>query len=431
MAQTLKFGKGTWATKKGSTLSYNDESNNYKPLPFTTTRSSSATRVNKEGLIEVVENDRPRIDYTDSSNGVLLLEPARTNLIAYSEDFSQSYWSKVRSTISSNQIISPDGTLNADLLTATDTSENYCQQNVSSTVSGSKQTASFFVKKGTSDFCHILLWDVSNDGARQWFDLNNGIEGSSTSFGSSISVDSSQMINYGNGWYKCIVVFNNSNTTVRFRISASNSNGDVSSSVGKTIYIYGAQVETGSYASSYIPTSGSAVTRVADTASGAGNSEVFNDSQGVLFANIAALADDGTNRYISISDGSNNNRVQIIYSSDSNKITGGVVSGNSGQCAFYIENIDTTLNRKLALKYKQNDFSLWSNGFEIGTDTSGIAPTALDTLEFRRGNGTSDFYGKTKEIGYYDTALTDLELEKLTSYVSLSEMATELNYKAL
>ena len=79
MAQKLKFGNGTWATKEGSTLAYNDENNNYKPLPFTTTRNSIGTRVNKEGLIEVVGNDIPRIDYTDSADGVLLLEPSRTN----------------------------------------------------------------------------------------------------------------------------------------------------------------------------------------------------------------------------------------------------------------------------------------------------------------------------------------------------------------
>ena len=94
MAQTLKFGNKTWATKVGSTLAYNDENDNYKPLPFAFTRSTSATRVNKEGLIEVVTNDRPRIDYTDTSDGVLLLEKAATNLITYSEDFSNSYWTK-------------------------------------------------------------------------------------------------------------------------------------------------------------------------------------------------------------------------------------------------------------------------------------------------------------------------------------------------
>ena len=77
MAQTLKFGNKTWATKVGSTLAYNDENDNYKPLPFAFTRSTSATRVNKQGLIEVVTNDRPRIDYTDTSDGVLRSEERR------------------------------------------------------------------------------------------------------------------------------------------------------------------------------------------------------------------------------------------------------------------------------------------------------------------------------------------------------------------
>ena len=123
MAQTLKFGNGTWATKKGSTLAFNDEDGNYKPLPFTTTRATSATRVNKEGLIEVVENDRPRIDYTDSAKGVLLLEPQRTNLFTYSEDFSNADWSKTNVTLVSDNGVSPDGTSNSDLIypTATDT----------------------------------------------------------------------------------------------------------------------------------------------------------------------------------------------------------------------------------------------------------------------------------------------------------------------
>ena len=86
MAQTLKFGNKTWATKVGSTLAYNDENGNYKPLPFAFTRSTSATRVNKEGLIEVVKSNVPRIDYTDTSDGCYFLEKAATNLITYSED---------------------------------------------------------------------------------------------------------------------------------------------------------------------------------------------------------------------------------------------------------------------------------------------------------------------------------------------------------
>ena len=100
MAQTYKFGKdGNWATKKGSTLAYSDTNNAFKPLPFSFERNSIATRVNKEGLIEVVGNDIPRIDYTDSTEGALLLENSSTNLISYSEDFSNSYWNKSSASV--------------------------------------------------------------------------------------------------------------------------------------------------------------------------------------------------------------------------------------------------------------------------------------------------------------------------------------------
>jgi hypothetical protein len=121
MSNTLNLGTdGNWATKKNSLLAYNSENENYKPLPFNFERDSIATRVNKEGLIEVVGNNIPRIDYTDSADGVLLLENSATNLATYSEDFSDSSWNKVNSSGSSSPIItsdygiSPDGTQNAD-----------------------------------------------------------------------------------------------------------------------------------------------------------------------------------------------------------------------------------------------------------------------------------------------------------------------------
>ena len=95
MSNTLKFGNGQWATKEGSTLAYNDENDNFKPLPFNFERGSSATVVNKDGLIETVGSDMPRIDYKDDSEGALLLEPQSTNLITYSEAFDNVIGLKV------------------------------------------------------------------------------------------------------------------------------------------------------------------------------------------------------------------------------------------------------------------------------------------------------------------------------------------------
>ena len=374
--------------------------------------------------VQEVTGDQPRLNY-DISHGVvqscpsLLLEPASTNIIPYSEDLTQAtIWTATRCNITANQITSPDGTLNADLLTVTDGSiENYVQTSIL-TVSGTKQTASFFVKKGTSDFSHILLWDASNDGARQWFDLNNGIVGTSTAFGSGISVDSAQIINYGNDWYRCIAVFNNSNTTVRFRMSASNSNGGTTSTIGKTIYLWGAQLEALSYATSYIPTNGASQTRAAETCGDAGNAALFNDSEGVLMAEISSLTNvDSAVRNISLSNGSSLNRISLRYNTTLNTILFQYTVGGSVQVSISYNNVDITGFNKIAVKYKVNDFALWVNGIEVGVDNSGIImpSNTLDVLNLN-GSGVLDpFYGNTKQVQYFNSALTDAQLQTLTT----------------
>ena len=90
-----------------------------------------------------------------------------------------------------------------------------------------------------------------------------------------------------------------------------------------------------------------------------------------------------------------------------------------------------TDSTKVLVKYKQNDFALWVSGFKVGTDVIGSSPNGLKEIDFDNGAGSSNYYGKTKEIGYYDTALTDEELEYLTSYRSLNELVTELNLNTL
>ena len=425
MAQKLKFGNGTWATKKGSTLAYNDENNNYKPLPFTTTRNSIATRVNKEGLIEVVGNDVPRIDYTDSSDGALLLENSATNLVTYSQDFS-SGWSLDDATVSINSGISPDGTLNATLLKGNTNSSRH--NLVTSAGANNTGTFSIFVKAKELKYVQIASANTVNQYVN--FDVEDGIIGT---VGSSFS--NAKIENYGNGWYRCSVVSPNQYNGLYFSLvnglNATWLESWVMPNSTDGLYIWGAMLEANSVASSYIPTNGSSVTRQADTASGSGNSEVFNDSEGVLFADISALANDLTYRGISLGDGTANNLVRFYYENVSNRLTAQIKDGGVAQATMTYTFSDITISSKIVLKYKLNDFALWVNGFEVGTDLNGATPSGLDTLSFDTGTGADDFYGKTKEIGYYDTALTDLELETLTSYRSLSELVTELNLNTL
>ena len=164
------------------------------------------------------------------------------------------------------------------------------------------------------------------------------------------------------------------------------------------VYIYGAQLEEGSYPTSYIPNYGTAaVTRSAETANGSGDASTFNDSEGVLMAEISALDDDLTNRRITISDNTTNNRIVLGFADTSNTILA-LVGSNGTQFISTISISDTKLNNKFALKYKQNDFALWVNGIEIATGTSGNTPLNLNNLKIQGSTGFSNFYGNTKQI---------------------------------
>ena len=429
MAQKLKFGNGTWATKKGSTLSYNDEGGNYKPLPFTTTRNSIATRVNKEGLIEVVGNDIPRIDYTDSAEGVLLLEDSSTNLITYSEAFDNSYWTKSGSSATSG-FISPSGDLSAfKLVENIDTVEHYIKRSIANPIGF--YTWSLFVKAGERKY---IVFRTNADGGaykNACFDVESG-----TIVYDGLHQSKAEIQSFNNGWFRVSAyVKETSGTTRNYQIHISDSpitdNGAISYTGDgiSGVYVYGAMLELSAFATSYIPTNGSTVTRQADTASGAGNSQVFNDSQGVLFANIAANSDT-TTVYNSIGIGSNspNNRISIGFDSSSNpyvfkRTTSQWLSSTSNNIKLY---------NKIAISYNTNDNHFWLNGFKIDSNTTiGDLSTKPYELGFEATFGGNNFYGKTKEIGYYDEILTDLELEYLTSYRSLNELVTELNLNEL
>lgn len=400
MAQTLKFGNKTWATKEGSTLAYNDENGNYKPLPFAFTRSTSATRVNKEGLIEVVTNDRPRIDYTDTSDGVLLLEKAATNRFLYSEDLTQFNLSSSGTgasnpVVTSNYGVSPDGTQNADRV----------QLDAGTDASGNSRITETFTIFATTETISVYL--KSNDGQEHTIDI--------------IQSNSPQNTATVTSEWKRFSFTNVNGSPDKYGIGLTGSNGETAD-----ILAWGFQLEQNSVASSYIPTQGSASTRVAETASGSGNSEVFNDSEGVLFADISALANDG-NGQIRLMEQGVLNSVIMEFRNSGTTLRTYIFDGNATNQFLSETNINPNDNIKIALKYKQNDCSLYLNGFVTATDTNATMPSNLNTLSFNQGDGSNHFYGSTKEIGYYNTILTDLELETLTSYKSWTSMVNELN----
>ena len=401
MAKQLKFGNGEWYGADGSIIAYNDLNSNYKPLPFKFERGSSATRVNKDGLIEVVGGNQPRVDYKDSSDGVFLLEKAATNYDSNSTNFSTSFMSNSAGIQSSDLVsnIAPDGSSNSvyKISKVTDNSDPYIGR------SGVNFT-------NTSMVFSVWLWTDENQPKDVLFLVyRDGVQEVQTKNITLTTTPTRYFI-------EASFTTTPSNVTYRIDLTPNSSN--------QYIYAWGKQVESGNIASSYIPTQGTIQTRLAETASGSGSSGAFNDSQGVLFANIAANADNDLNRYITISDGTTSNRVALRIDTD-NKI-GGFVTDGTSQASFRYE-INTLNFSKVAIKYKTNDFSLFVNGFEVLTDLSGSTPSGLNVINYRNSISGDDFYGKTKEIAYYDEILTDLELETLTSYRTWEEMVKELN----
>jgi hypothetical protein len=184
--------------------------------------------------------------------------------------------------------------------------------------------------------------------------------------------------------------------------------------------MWGSQLEQ-TYKTSYIPTTNSSVTRVAETAANSGDASTFNDSEGVIFAELSALANDGTIRRIAIPNSSTAGLHRIELSSTDNRVFGVTYVSPSNQAVISYTMPDATTPFKIAYKYKENSFSLWVDGFERGSDSSGSVPTGLVKMNFDNGAGGSDFYGNTKQLQYFDT--TDIDLETLTSWVSFQEMA--------
>jgi len=386
---------------------------------FNFTRSGSATRINSQGLIESVANGVSRLNYP-MIDGVVkgcphhILEPQRTNLITYSEDFSQ--WASNGGTVTSNQTISPSGTLNADKLSAFPNNGQHRLDFASSNVAG-ETTFSFFAKsvEYNSVWARIGLSTV-------FFDLENGESQNNT------SATTSSTEYYGNGWYRCIMTKEISSANEICRINLTQSYKDSSIFIGdgtSGIYIYGAQFEQGSYPTSYIPTNGSTVTRSAETATGSGDAATFNDSEGVLMFE-ARTKDDGANKFITLSDGSDDNRITIyFYTSINDDIRFQIRSNNINQpitpnpIGYNIDEFN-----KIAIKYKQNDVSAYINGFLVLSNIGNLdTPLNLSRLAFDDGGGANPFYGNTKQLQYFDTTLNDNELETLTSWVSFQDMA--------
>jgi len=337
--------------------------------------------------------DIPRIDYTNGEPSILL-EPSRTNKLPYSQDFTDSGWLKSGSTISTG-FLSPEGINNASKVTATNT-DPYLLYSVSG-ITDLIYAASIYIK-GTSTSIGKT--------ARLWIIRDN-------------VVFHSEDFTITNIWQRISTTktFTTTPTSfVSFRVDLPNT--DVA--VGNETLIYGAQLEVGSYATSLIHTTGSAVTRSADAATNAGNSDLISNSEGVLYAELARTSDNGNYELIAISSGVANyqNIVALGFDANNNEIWYRAKLGNTDLIIVSAGAEVRPQNEffKIAVKYKSGDSKVYLNGRMIDSTTTtastSVAFTRLDLAFYNLYN----FRGKLKNVTVFKEALTDLELEKLTGY---------------
>ena len=383
---------------------------------FTFSRNGDASRVNSSGNIVIEGANLPRINY-ENGCGSWLLEPQSTNYGLNSEQPS-TWHSSGGVIITPNATTSPEGLQNSSLVVNNASSGNRYARNLFVFPSGSglqTVTVSYFIKYYNNQWVRLKSIFFNGSPANNvstWFDIQNGVVGT-------VGANHTAKIeDYSNGWYRCSITFDidksvDPNGYVHIE-AMDGDNSNTYAANGKGFYAYGSQGEEQSFATSYIPTLGASSTRLQDIATGSGNSTLINSTEGVLYAEIAALANSGNSRFISLNDGTSQNIVLLGYISTDNRIRIFVKSGNSTSTNSTSTTIVATNFNKIALKYKENDFALWVNGTETFSSALGLAPIGLNKLQFDFVNG-NNFFGKTKALAVFKEALTDAELTALTT----------------
>lgn len=376
----------------------------------TFTRASGGTYTDSTGTIQLATTNTPRFDYdpvTLAAKG-LLIEEQRTNLLTYSDQFDNAAWVKTSATVTANATTAPDGATTADkLVEDTSTAIHYIDNVAVSVVSGTTYTASFFVKAAGRTTLSAYLIDsgiIANTTSK--FNLTTGVVTS----GAQASI-----IAYGNGWFRCTIYGTMASTTARLRIFP-NTEASYTGDGTSGLYIWGAQLEAGSFATSYIPTTTAQATRAADVAvvTGTNFSSWYNQSEGTLYVAYAGTSGNNTRRALSIMDGTPSNVIQIVASNADGSLGNyaEIITSGASQAAL-VSGGYLAGNQFSALAYKTNDIAFSKNGNAVLTDTSAVIPSVN---QLGIGTAFSQYLnGHIKSLAYWNTRLTNTQLQTITA----------------
>ena len=394
---------------------------------FTVTRATNATRVNASGLIESVASGIPRLDYYTSGGTAgcpaLLVEPSAQNLALQSEDFLTT-WAQTNLAITTG-FTSPSNNANGTLIEAT-ANTGRLRQTFAAITSGTTHTFSLFAEAGNlalASGVSLVFQEGTGtnfvSGVVQSFRLDTGTLGASGTLGAGFTLTRASIEDYGNGWYRCSMTVTVSYTPASANISIRPTSTIVSnlpSTVsGGSAYIYGAQLETGSVATSYIPTTTAAVTRNADVVSVSG---AVSGSIGQLSGTIYAEVDVQSaflGAILTIDDGDTSDFISILRLGNF-QIRARIRRANSTITSIITSAAVSVGTHKIALAYTNGDYALYIDGVNAGTSTNSTDYPATSLTQCVLSNTNYvPFNDRILVAALYTTRLTNAELAALTS----------------
>jgi len=406
---------------------------------FNVTRALTATRFNSAGLIESVASGVPRLDYYTSGGTAgcpaLLVEPSGTNLVVQSQNWLASGWrsdatANVTTVSATTGTLDPLGTNTANAISPTSGSATHLKvgsDGSASFTSGTIYTQSGFFKQGTGNAGRYVQLTYQATRFTQEGYANFDLQLGTVAVVSGTTADSNRAAsieNYGNGWYRCrlTATCNSTGTGNGFTGVLITASGDTrapsfSGTITDVLYGWGAQTEIGSIATSYIPTTTASATRNADviTLSGA-VSGCIGQTEGTIYAEVDVRNFINGSRIVCLSDGTSDNRI-IIQEGANSTLQAIVTNATSG-----VVDISTASGRtagiyKIAIGYKQDDFAVYVNGSQTGTDNTGGVPTCNQIFigKIETTATTNQLNDRIRAAALYTTRLTDSELAALTT----------------
>ena len=358
--------------------------------------------------------NKPRIEYDAEGNCLgLLVEEGRTNLMRQSEDLTT--WNKSNATVTANQIAAPDGTNTGYKVNENAaTTPHFIYQTGFTFTSGEEYTQSVYAKAGTNNIVQLLGTSAAF-GSQAWanFDLSDG------TIGSKGTATAAAIQSVGEGWYRCSI-------TITVTITSGGSAGFIILVPTKTssrayvyegnpsnhIYAWGSQLELGAFPTSYIPTSGSAVTRSADVASLAVSKFGYNQGQGTVVVEAVMPPSVISEQFWIL--GSNTNSARWFYSNSGDSSLNAYDGAGTSQ----VSPLQPSATQKMAIGTDQSTTILCLDGVSGNQASTNGNISSLTTVFYFGGNWSTpvlNLNGHIKSVQYYPLRLSNAQLQALTS----------------